>query len=77
MSQQTCVRLPDELYHRLKALAAKTGRSATYYIREAIEAHLEDLEDVYLAEKVLEDIRAGRVKTVPLDEMSKRLGLDD
>ena len=77
MSQQTCVRLPDELYDRLKALAAKTGRSTTYYIREAIEAHLEDLEDVYLAEKALEDIRAGRVKTVPLDEMSKRLGLDD
>ena len=77
MSQQTCVRLPDEIYDRLKALAAKTGRSATYYIREAIEEHLEDLEDIYLAEKALEDIRAGRVKTISLDEMSKRLGLDD
>ena len=77
MSQQTCVRLPDETYDRLKALAAKTGRSATYYIREAIEAHLEDLEDVYLAEKALEDIRARRLKSISLDEMSKRLGLDD
>ena len=77
MSQQTCVRLPDEIYDRLKALAAKTGRSATYYIREAIEEHLEDLEDIYLAEKALEDIRAGRVKTISLDDMSKRLNLDD
>ena len=42
-----------------------------------LQAHLEDLEDIYLAEKALEDIRAGRVKTISLDEMSRRLGLDD
>ncbi|WP_018233043.1 type II toxin-antitoxin system RelB family antitoxin [Thioalkalivibrio thiocyanodenitrificans] len=77
MSKQANIRLPDETYERLQVLAARTGRTATYYIREAIEAQLDDLEDIYLAEQVLADIRAGREKTITMDEMSRRLGLDD
>ena len=77
MSKSTAVRLSDETYARLKDLADKTGRTATYYIREAIEEYLEDMEDIYLAEQALVDIRAGRVKPVSQDEMSRRLGLDD
>ena len=50
MSRQAAVRLPDETYDRLQSLAKNTGRTATYYIREAIERHLDDLEDIYLAE---------------------------
>lgn len=75
MSKQTAVRLPDDVHERLHTLAARTGRTATYYIREAVETHLAELEDVYLAEKAAEDIRAGKVAPVSLDEMSRRLGL--
>lgn len=75
--KQTAVRLPEATYERLQALAERTGRTATFYIREAIEGHLEDLEDAYLADQALVDIRRGRVQPVSLDEMSKRLGLDD
>ena len=53
MTKQTAVRLSDETYARLQRMAEKTGRTATYYIREAIEAHLDDLEDIYLAEQAL------------------------
>jgi len=77
MSKQTNVRLPDETYARLQVLAARTGRTATYYIREAIEAQLEDLEDIYLAEQVLADLRSGREKTIAMEEMSRKLGLED
>ncbi len=77
MSKQTNVRLPDETYARLQTLAARTGRTATYYIREAIEAQLEDLEDIYLAEQVLADLRSGREKTISMEEMSRKLGLED
>lgn len=77
MSKSTAVRLPDATYARLKALSERTGRTATYYIREAIETHLEELEDIYLAEQALADIRAGRVKPISQEVMSQRLGLDD
>lgn len=69
MSKQTAVRLPDKLHSRLQALAARTGRTATYYIREAIEEHLDDLEDLYLAETVSRRLKDGKSKSRTLDEV--------
>ncbi|MEX0372800.1 type II toxin-antitoxin system RelB family antitoxin [Spiribacter roseus] len=59
MSKQTAVRLSDETYQRLQVLSEQTGRTVIYYIREAIESHLDDLEDIYLAEQALERLRRG------------------
>ncbi len=69
------VRLAPEIQARLTALAQATGRSKAFYVREAILEHLDDLEDIYLAEKEVEDIRAGRSQTVPIEEVMKRYGL--
>ena len=71
------IRLPEDIENRLDALAKATGRSKTFYVREAILEHLDDLEDVYLAEQRLIDIRAGRTKTIPLDDVMKQYGLED
>jgi len=73
----TSVRLPEEAEKRLDALAATTGRSKAFYIREAILEHLDDLEDVFLAEKRLEELRAGRSRTYTLDEVEQKLDLAD
>ena len=70
------IRLPEEISDRLQNLAEKTGRSKTFYMIEAIQVHLDDLEDLYLAEQRLADIKAGRTKTIPLDEIVKRYGLE-
>jgi len=71
------IRLPVDIENRLEALAKATGRSKTFYAREAILEHLDDLEDLYLAEQRLIDIRAGKTQTIPLEEMMKRYGLED
>ena len=71
------LRLPDDLNFRLGDLAAKTGRSKTFYMLEAIREHLDDLEDLYLAEQRLLDVRAGRSKTHSIDDVERRLGLAD
>ena len=42
------IRLPEEIEARLDTLAKRTGRSKTFYAREAILEHLDDLEDLYL-----------------------------
>jgi len=70
------IRLPEDIENRLEALAKATGRTKTYYAREAIIEHLGDLEDIYLAEKRLEDIRSGRTKTIPLAKVMKRHGME-
>ncbi|MBT9591543.1 MAG: TraY domain-containing protein [Thiobacillus sp.] len=71
------IRLPSDVEARLKNLAAVTGRSKTFYVTEAIREHLDDLEDLYLAEQRLIDIRAGRSKTHTLEEVERSLGLAD
>lgn len=71
------IRLPIEVEERLAALAKATGRTKTYYAREAILEHLADLEDVYLAEQRLIDVRAGRSETFDIGEVENELGLAD
>lgn len=70
------IRLPGDVETRLKNLAAQTGRTKSYYITEAICEHLDDLEDLYLAEQRLRDIRDGKTNTVPLEELMKHYGLE-
>jgi RHH-type transcriptional regulator, rel operon repressor / antitoxin RelB len=55
----------------LNRLAKKTGRTKTYYAREAILEHLEDLEDTYLAIERLEKPE----KLYTLEEAKRELGL--
>ena len=69
-------RAGENKQRRLDALAKATGRTKTFYAREAIFKHLDDLEDLYLAEKRLEDIRAGRTQPVPLEDVMKRYGVE-
>jgi RHH-type rel operon transcriptional repressor/antitoxin RelB len=70
------IRLPADVERRLDALAKATGRTKTFYAREAILEHLDDLEDLYLAEKRLEDLRAGKTQPVPLEDVMKRYGVE-
>jgi RHH-type transcriptional regulator, rel operon repressor / antitoxin RelB len=67
------VRLPPDVEKRLKKLARKTGRTKTFYVREAILQHLDDLEDYYLAVQRLEENLPGG----PLQDVERRLGLQD
>jgi RHH-type rel operon transcriptional repressor/antitoxin RelB len=71
------IRLPAEIEKRLETLSKATGRTKTFYARQAILEHLDDLEDIYIAEQELADIRAGRSTTVSLEEVMKRHGLVD
>lgn len=71
------IRLPPEIEDRLDKLARKTGRTKTYYAREAILEYLDDLEDVYLAERRYAALIAGRSRTSTLEEVERALGLAD
>lgn len=71
------IRLPDEVINRLGDLAKLTGRSKTFYMIEAICSHLDDLEDLYLAEQRLINLRDGRSETISLEDVMRRYGLED
>ncbi len=69
------LRLPEDIETRLDKLAKATGRTKSFYAREAILEHLADLEDLYLAEKRLSKIRSGKSKTYRLSAVEQELGL--
>ncbi len=69
------IRLPAEIEKRLEKLAKKTGRTKSYYVRQAILEYLEDLEDYYLAEDRLKSFSDD--KTIPLEEIIKRYGVEN
>jgi len=65
------IRLDPEIEERLENLAKKTGRTKTYYAREAILEHLEDMEDYDLAIETLQ--KPGRIYS--REEVKRELGL--
>ena len=67
------IRLPETVEKRLSALAAETGRTKTSLAREAILEHIDDLEDLYLAES---RARLNR-KSIPLADVEREPGLAD
>ena len=67
------IRLSKEMETRMDRLAKRTGRTKTFYARQALEEHIGDLEDLYIAEARLADIDAGRVVPLSWDEVRKRL----
>jgi RHH-type transcriptional regulator, rel operon repressor / antitoxin RelB len=69
------VRLSPEDEQRLEQLAARTGRSKTFYIREAIHEHLDDLEERYWADRVIREWEESGRKSTPADELWTELGL--
>lgn len=69
------LRIDAETEKRLEALAARTGRTKSFYAREAILAHLDDLEDFYLAEERMRGFRSE--DAIPLAQLKAELGLDD
>lgn len=71
------LRLPEDINQRLDTLALKTGRTKTFYAREALEQYLEDMEDVYLAQAALTRQRKSGLKTISHEELGAKLGLLD
>ena len=71
------IRLPKDIELRLDNLAKATGRTKTFYAREAILAYMEDMEDLYLADKSMRALKSGKVKAIPLDQVERNLGLAD
>lgn len=65
----TTIRLDPETEARLNQLARATGRSKAFYLRQIVEDNMDELEDVYLAEARLEQLRAGKSSTVSADEV--------
>ncbi|MCL5076697.1 MAG: DUF6290 family protein [Actinobacteria bacterium] len=73
----TSIRLDPETAQRLDRLAAQTGRTKAYYLRELIVSGIEDLENFNLTDATMERVRSGEENVLSLDEVERDLGLQD
>ena len=67
------IRLPEEIDVRLERLAEEAGQTKSDYAREAILEKIEQMEDLHLAEQVLERLRNGEERVVSSEEMWREL----
>jgi len=72
----TAVRLHEEVEVRLDSLSKKTGRTKSYYIRNAVMEYLQDMEDLYLGNQELEKIRSGNTKLTPIEDLLAEYGIE-
>ena len=73
----TSVRMSDKTAEKLDMLSRLTGRSKSYYLREAIESSIDQLLYEYTLLNEVEEIRAGKAETYSLEEVKAELGLED
>jgi len=77
MSHPLSIRLDEDLDSRLERLARLTGRTKSFYLRQAVIDQIDDLEDVYLAGKIARRIAGGKESAVTLDALERELGVED
>ena len=71
------IQIPDKLGAWLQETAARLGKSPDELVSEAVQQSLEDREDYEDALETSRRIQRGEEKTYSLDEVERRLGLDD
>lgn len=71
------LRIDAEQKQRLDALSQRTGRPSSFYLREALGAHLAELEYVYLLEEEAAQARRGELEMVSLTQLENECGVGD
>ena len=71
------LRPPEHMEQRLNHLATSTKRTKTFFIREALERTLSDMEDAYLAETAYEEFKMSGEQAIPLTDVMREYGLEN
>jgi RHH-type transcriptional regulator, rel operon repressor / antitoxin RelB len=77
MQQPFSIRLDKELAARLERLVRLTGRSKSFYVKQAIEEQIADLEDLFLARKIAKRVAEGLEGVTALEDLEREFGVDD
>lgn len=75
MNKRVTIDMPKEMHQLIVEYASEAGAEPDDYLRQMIQRHLEDLQDIAAADEAMESIRKGE-PTYPLAEVKQRLGLD-
>jgi RHH-type rel operon transcriptional repressor/antitoxin RelB len=75
--QPLSIRLDDDRDARLERLARITGRSKSFYVKQALAEQIEDPEYRFLARTVAKRVADDRERVFPLEALERELGVAD
>jgi RHH-type rel operon transcriptional repressor/antitoxin RelB len=67
------IRLTADEEARLEALARRTGRSKSFYVRTALHEYLDDLEDAFAADVAIDAFEAEGRRSRPLSALKAEM----
>ncbi|HMB31094.1 MAG TPA: hypothetical protein VKN82_04655 [Desulfohalobiaceae bacterium] len=70
--QEMTVRISDEIYERLNVISQKSGRSAIEHVNQAIQEHIEKLEQEFVAEIGSNDFEVEDYSFETIEELVKQ-----
>ena len=68
-------RISSDLKDRVDKLANKTGLGSSYFYNQLVADHIDELEDAYDCLEIIENVKKGKEKTVPLEKVIADYGL--
>ena len=75
MKQAINIRLEKDVVQTLDEYAKELDKTRTSLVEKAIELYFDKLDEM-LADKRIDDLKAGRTTLVPLEEVFKKAGID-
>lgn len=70
------IKIPVEIEERLATLAHKTQKTESFFVSEALERTLEDMEDAYLAESAYKRFKASGEEAIPIEKVMQEYDME-
>ena len=68
------LRLPEEIEERLNTLAVRTGRTKSFYARQAIVSYLDEMEERYWEDEVIKRWEDSSKETISAQQFKTEMG---
>ena len=75
MKQAINIRLEKDVVKTLDEYALELDKTRTSLVEKAIELYFDKLDEM-IADKRIDDLKAGKTTVVPLTEVFKKAGID-
>lgn len=69
------IRFSPEEEARLEALSTRTGRSKSFYVRQAVHTYLDEIEQAYWHDEAVRKWEQAGKPSRPAEELWEELGL--
>lgn len=74
MKKAINIRLDETLLNEMDTIGKEIDRSRTWIIEKAVSAYMDTLDEM-IADKRIDEVKAGKADVMSLEEVAKSLGL--